>query len=223
MSAFLSPSLSGSTTRQRLHRQSPASIRLRPRKAAATGLLTINGTNFGPTSAVTFGGLALTVQGYSDTQLLVTVPASRLQSGGPVTVTVTNPPTSGGGGGEDSAMFQVIDPALQYRLQLSAGNLVSWVGNTSLFTVVVKNIGTSPQTLTAGIVTGVPYATLESALPTDPLQPGDSVYLTYQLAVPLGTVGGAPGSPVLIPLTLRVDAHGQYTQPLPAVFVPETP
>ena len=66
--------------------------------------LTINGTNFVPSSMVSFGGAAPTTTFVNSTQLAAAIPASSIASTGTVAVTVTNP----GGGTSNPMNFTII-------------------------------------------------------------------------------------------------------------------
>lgn len=83
---------------------SPASI------DAGSGdfLLTITGSNFLPTSTVSFRGQILTPQYVSSGQINVTVPASAVNTPGSAQVSVANP--SPGGGASNSLTFAINNP-----------------------------------------------------------------------------------------------------------------
>jgi hypothetical protein len=68
-------------------------------------LLTVNGTNFISTSAVSFNGIQRTTNLVSATQLTVPMTASDVASNATINVTVSNP--APGGGVSGSALFQV--------------------------------------------------------------------------------------------------------------------
>ena len=84
-----------------------------PNNATARGssfTLTVNGTNFVQTSAVTWNGTLLTNPHFiSDTQLTVTVPAANIANAGTASVTVINP--APGGGTSNSVTFAINNSA----------------------------------------------------------------------------------------------------------------
>jgi Bacterial Ig-like domain (group 3)/Protein of unknown function (DUF1573)/Beta-propeller repeat len=88
----------------------PILATLLPASATAGGAgftLTLNGTNFLPSSTVIWNGTALAVTYINSTQLTVPVPASALAASGAAGVTVTNP---GPGGGSSSLAFAIVPP-----------------------------------------------------------------------------------------------------------------
>ncbi len=90
----------------------------------------------------------------------------------------------------------------------------TWVGNTSEFTVNIKNTGITPQSLTSAAITGTPWVTLLSAPPVAPLQPGEQTQFTYRLTIPNNVAGGGPDSPVVIPVSLDVISNAKkFSEP----------
>ena len=120
------------------------------------------------------------------------------------------------GGGQSSLDLYVTPPGGSHQLvpasyfsqnqtlALGVGDQRTWVGNTSEFTVNIKNTGIVPRPLTAVAINGTPWVTLLSTIPAAPLQPGEQTQLTYRLTVPNNATGGGPNSPVIIPVSLDV-------------------
>ncbi|MGD0630302.1 MAG: SBBP repeat-containing protein, partial [Terracidiphilus sp.] len=91
--------------------QAPTTTSLSP--ASTTALLpaftlTVNGTNFSPTSQVLWNGSSLVITSQTPTQLQATVPATGCTVGGMDTVTVFNP--TPGGGGSNPQTFTCNNP-----------------------------------------------------------------------------------------------------------------
>jgi uncharacterized repeat protein (TIGR01451 family) len=70
--------------------------------------MTVNGTNFIPTSVVQIGGVSLTTTYVSATQVTVTIPSSYLTTAGTANITVVNP--GPGGGTSNAQVFTVKQP-----------------------------------------------------------------------------------------------------------------
>jgi RHS repeat-associated protein len=91
----------------------PVLVSLSPDSAVAGSgafALTLNGSNFIPSSSVHFGNTILTPTFISSSQLQASIPASAIASPGTVQVTVTNPPP--GGGTSNAIAFTVIGPVI---------------------------------------------------------------------------------------------------------------
>jgi uncharacterized repeat protein (TIGR01451 family) len=100
--------------------------------------VTVTGSNFGTSqgsSTVTFNGVGVTITGWSDTQITVTVPAG--STTGPVVVTVNGAPSNG-------VPFTVIAPADLSLTKTGSPSVV--VGNNLPYTVTVTNNGPSQAT-----------------------------------------------------------------------------
>jgi len=128
--------------------------------------LTVYGSGFLPTSAVTFNGTAVQTKGYLDNQVCggpfqpgfcsaiqVSVPASLLGTAGTATVTVTNPDPGPGGGGSNfpsSASFTLVS-ACTYDPEFFGFNPVGAEGDTLIpeEVEVSTNAPTCPWTATS--------------------------------------------------------------------------
>ncbi len=90
----------------------PAITQLNPASATAGGSgfsLTLTGTGFVPGSVVYWNGSARTTIFSSSTQLVATIPAADIATGGSASVTVTNPAPAGGT--SSAATFTINNPA----------------------------------------------------------------------------------------------------------------
>lgn len=105
---------------------SPSSV-----TAGAAGFsLTVNGTNFIPSSVVNFNGSARITTYVSPTELTVSIPASDLVSAGIYDITVTNPLP--GGGISNAQLFTVyLVPTLAFTDNVEVGPVISDTVNAS--------------------------------------------------------------------------------------------
>ncbi len=116
----------------------PALTSLNPNSATAgtNGLtLTVNGSNFVPTSQVFWNGSSRTTSFVSATQLTATIPAGDLAAAGTATVTVANP--SPGGGTSNGLTFTINNPAPA----ITSLNPASATAGGTAFTLVVTGSG----------------------------------------------------------------------------------
>ena len=101
-------------------------------------------------------------------------------------------------------------PACHFAFGISTP--VTFPGDDSLFGVNITNTGSKPQTLSGVALTGTAWVNLVSAIPTAPIQPSQSVELTYRMTPPTSQVGGSTGNPVLAPLTITASCGMTFTQ-----------
>ena len=98
----------GGTASTLISNPTPTIAAISPSSVAAGGaafILTVNGTNFVPASAVNFGGTAAATTFVSAMQLIATISASAIASPGNAAVTVTN--DAPGGGTSNSVNFTI--------------------------------------------------------------------------------------------------------------------
>lgn len=104
-------------------------------------------------------------------------------------------------------------PTVPMSLQLAAETVSSWVGHSNQFTATITNTGGAAQTISdievapVGTV-GSGWAALSSPLPSQPIQPGQSIQATFNLVVPSTATGGTLTNPVSVPLALQVTGAG---------------
>lgn len=128
---------------------SPASKNL----GAATFTLTVNGTNFVPSSVVRFAGSDRTTTYVSATQLTATIPASDLTALGAFNITVFNPAP---GGGTSNAQTFTITPAPPTVTTNAASGVTSWVATVN--GTVSSNGASSTVTFEYGLTTAYGYS-----------------------------------------------------------------
>ena len=116
----------------------PALTSLSPNSATAgtNGLtLTVNGSNFVPTSQVFWNGSGRSTSFVSATQLTATIPANDLTTAGTATVTAANP--SPGGGTSNSLTFSINNPSPS----ITSLNPTSATAGGAAFTLTVNGSG----------------------------------------------------------------------------------
>jgi hypothetical protein len=100
------------------------------------------------------------------------------------------------------------------RLAATISTQKTWPGLETLFTVIVQNTGSSPQTLTSLQVTGAEWVTCVSATPADPIAPGAEAQLTFRINTPsLEALGNPESFPVLFPMQFTVVGGDTYDFP----------
>ncbi|MDT7781567.1 MAG: hypothetical protein QOC99_4079, partial [Acidobacteriota bacterium] len=97
------------------------------------------------------------------------------------------------------------------RFTLTLANPRTFPNNDATFIATVRNTGSSAQSLTSATVTGVPWVSLLSPLPADPLAPGAEVQLAFRMQTPAGEPGGPANNPVLLPATFSVTGGAAAT------------
>ncbi|HMY75311.1 MAG TPA: IPT/TIG domain-containing protein, partial [Blastocatellia bacterium] len=183
----------------------PALTSLSPNSATSgtNGLtLTVNGSNFVPTSQVFWNGSGRTTSFISATQLTATIPAGDLTTAGSATVTVTNP--APGGGTSNGLTFTINNPSpsitslnpnaataggAAFTLTVNGsgfinGSTVQWNGNARTTTFV------SATQLTASIpATDIATAGTANVTVTTPAPGGGtSAAATFAINNPLPTL-----------------------------------
>lgn len=135
---------------------SPASVNI----GASAFTLTVNGTNFFPSSSVVwFAGTALTTTYVSATQLTATVPSSLLTTAGSYNITVVNPATSGVGGGTSNAQVFTVSSVSGFNAfetstasNAISGSIYTKLSGTAFGLDVVAIAGSSKATGFSGNV-----------------------------------------------------------------------
>ena len=98
------------------------------------------------------------------------------------------------------------------RLTFGVSTPATYPGDDSLFAVNITNTGSKPQTLTNVALTGTAWINLVSTVPTAPMQPGQSIQLTYRVTPPLSQAGGSAGNPILVPLNIAATGGLTFNQ-----------
>ncbi len=111
--------------------------------------------------------------------------------------------------GNNLAFTDLLVNAPAFKLSVTASTFRTWVGNDSLFSILVKNIGFMPQNISSASISGLAWVQPLDSLPAEPLNPGDEIQLTFRVIVPIDAIGGLADSPVVWPLTAAVNGTTQ--------------
>ncbi|MBI5096680.1 MAG: DUF1566 domain-containing protein [Nitrospirae bacterium] len=106
------------------------------------------------------------------------------------------------GAGNQSNPSNTAQAATLAPLSLTANDVSTWVGDDKTISVKIKNVGINPLTLSTVTISGNPWFTPVSTLPT--IAPGSEVDFWFRLLVPTGTTGGAYPNPQQYAETLVV-------------------
>ena len=175
--------------------------------------LTVNGTNFVPSSQVLWNGSSLVITSHSPTQLKATVPATGCVVGGMDTVTVFNPAPYGGA--SNSQIFTCNNPvpvatSISPTIAALGGPTFTLTVNGSKFVQTsTVNWNGSPLTTTYISATELQATVASTAIAT-----AGSAQVTVTSPMP----GGGTTSPALtIPIQLKAAA---LTSPVPSGPLP---
>ncbi|MBX7135918.1 MAG: hypothetical protein K1X67_24885 [Fimbriimonadaceae bacterium] len=94
------------------------------------------------------------------------------------------------------------------RLTFTTPTINTWPSDVQQFTVNVKNTGSQPQALDDVRVQGIGFATRVSPVPTEPLPPGETTQVTFEVNTPGGQGAGNLSGQIV------VDGQENYVQPL---------
>ncbi len=209
----------------------PAITTLSPSSATAGGAaftLTVNGTNFVPTSVVNFNGIAESTSFVSSTRVLAMINVADIATGGTFPVTVTNPPP--GGGTSTAVNFTVnnLVPTITTLSPLSAtaggAAFTLTVNGTNFVTTSVVNFNGNARTTTFVSATQVTAAILATDIATvgtfpvtvmnPPPGGGTSTAVNFQVvsAATLTSIAVTPTAPSIAKgQTQQFTATGHYS------------
>jgi len=150
---------------------SPASVLV----GSGAFTLTVNGSNFVPTSSARLSGVPYSTIFFSSTQLRASISASAVSSVSTASVTVANP--TPGGGTSNTATFTVAAP----QITVSPGSLNFGdvrVGTSAVRNVTVSNLESTPFSVNASTSFGSPYTIAPSTF-TLPASGSATVTVTF--------------------------------------------
>ena len=114
--------------------------------------------------------------------------------------------------GNNSAVTDLTVGAPACRFAIGVATPGTFPGDDSLFSATITNTGSKPQILSDVTLTGTSWVNLVSAIPTTPIQPNQTISLTYRMTPPTSQAGGGIGSPVVLPMTLTASCGMTYSQ-----------
>ena len=159
--------------------------------------LTINGSNFLPTSTLTWSSTQRNVTFVSSSQLTTVVSSTDLGSSGTVQLTVSNP---GPGGGQSSASFNITAPAAPVIASVSPGT-VNVGGPAFTLTVVGSNFVSLSAVQWNGVsqpTTYVDNAHLTATIPASAITAANAGNLPITVATPAPGGGSSNSIPVTV-------------------------
>jgi hypothetical protein len=211
----------------------PGAITLSPTNVLWGGsafTLTVNGSNFVPTSSVQWNGSGLATTYVSATELQATVPAGDITSSGSASVTVYNPPP--GGGTSAPVPFIIGPPAATPTFSVAGGTysstfLVS-ISDTTPGAVIhyTTSVGGTTPTATSPVF-GAPIdveatVTIEAIAVATGYSPSAVASATYTINFPASQTINFPAIPTQIALT-SVGLSATSTSGLAVTFASTTP